>query len=63
MDKKVNEIEALDTTMKKSAKGAIVKLKEITEELSKDITDNKKTSLLAEQKKLIKDLQKYIDRK
>ncbi|WP_145461833.1 hypothetical protein [Staphylococcus saprophyticus] len=63
MDKKVDDIEVLDTIIEKGAKGAVIKLKEINEELSKDITDNKKSSLLTEQNKYIQALQKYFENK
>lgn len=61
MDKKVNDIEFLDSVIEKGAKGAVIKLKKITEELSKDITDDKKASLLDEQNKYLLDLQKYFE--
>ncbi|QQS86523.1 hypothetical protein I6J04_13305 (plasmid) [Staphylococcus carnosus] len=63
MDKKIDDIEVLDTIIEKGAKGAVIKLKEINEELSKDITNNKKSSLLTEQNKYIQALQKYFENK
>ncbi|MGW7953835.1 hypothetical protein [Staphylococcus xylosus] len=49
--------------VEKGAKGAIIKLKEITEKLSKDITKEEKLKLLNEQNENIKSLQKYLENK
>lgn len=62
MDKKVDDIELLDALIEKGSKDVIEKLKKITEELSKDVTDNKKASLLAEQKICIKALQIFLEK-
>lgn len=60
---KINDVEVLDLIIEKGAKGAIIKLKEITEELSKDITKEEKLKLLNEQNESIKVLQKYLENK
>lgn len=63
MDEKVDEVEALNMTIEKSAKGAIENLKEINEKLKEDITNDKKLLLLVEQNKQIRYLQQYFDKK
>lgn len=60
---KINDVEVLDLIIEKGAKGAIIKLKEITEKLSKDITKEEKLKLLNEQNESIKALQKYLENK
>lgn len=60
---KVDNVEVLDLIVEKGAKGAIIKLKEITEKLSKDITKEEKLKLLNEQNENIKSLQKYLENK
>lgn len=60
-NKKVDDVEFLDTVIEKGAKGAIEDLKKITEELkSKDITNDKKLSLLKKQNICLKALEKYF---
>ncbi|MGW7811114.1 hypothetical protein [Staphylococcus xylosus] len=60
---KVDDVEVLDLIVEKGAKGAIIKLKEITEKLSKDITKEEKLKLLNEQNENIKALQKFLENK
>lgn len=60
---KVDDVEVLDLIVEKGAKGAIIKLKEITEKLSEDITKEEKLKLLNEQNENIKALQKYLENK
>lgn len=60
---KLDDVEVLDLIIEKGAKGAIIKLKEITEKLSKDISQEKRISLLIEQRECIIVLQKYFDEK
>ncbi|MCE5030071.1 hypothetical protein KJB99_10245 [Staphylococcus epidermidis] len=60
---KVDDVEVLNRVIELGAKSAVEKMNEITEELSKDITDNKKASLLAEQNKYIQALKKYFENK
>lgn len=60
---KVDDVEVLDLIVEKGAKGAIIKLKEITEKLSKDITKEEKLKLLNEQNENIKYFQKYLENK
>lgn len=60
---KVDDVEVLDLIVEKGAKGAIIKLKEITEKLSKDITKEEKLKLLNEKNENIKSLQKYLENK
>jgi len=60
---KVDDVEVLDLIVEKGAKGAIIKLKEITEKLSEDITKEEKLKLLNEQNENIKALQKFLENK
>lgn len=60
---KVDDVEVLNRIIELGAKSAVEKLNEITEELSKDISEDKKASLLVEQNKYIQALQKYFENK
>lgn len=57
----VDDVKVLNKFIELGAKGTVKELNEITEALSKDITDSEKTSLLVKQNEQIKYLQAYFN--
>lgn len=59
----VDDVKALNKIIELGAKGALKELNVITQELSKDIAEDKKISLLTKQNEYLQALQIYFDKK